>query len=738
MADHDDNDDPRFRQDSWMNLLTGVGTPASDNRLSWVALPDYTAQMELEALWRADGLAGRIVELPADDMTRERGSVNLAEGLTEEEVRLQKEQSALGMWQKFRQAVCFKRAYGGAGIIMALDDGQPWDKPVNLATLRRVQALHLASPLELAAAEWYADPRNPKYGQPKVYRWSPFAVPASFASGTATMRVHQSRVLQFMGLETSSIQRVQKLGWADSILGRVKQRITDTMSAIVGAGVVVQDFSQAVLGLTGLKDLLSSPNGKDMLQRRIEGMRLARSALGVLIIDKEENYERKPTPIGGLAELLDKFLLFVSTETGIPLTILTGQAQTGLGDSTSPMTKVWEGVIRAEQNLVLRPAWEELTLLQLASLEGPTRGSLPEKLEVTFAPLSTLTPTEQADLEYKVAQKDELNITLGLYTAEDAARSHYSGPTFNPSVSVDFSGQSPLTPLPSNPADLPGVLEPATGAAPADAGETFEHTMEVLGAQKDGKLTWRAAMGLLTQPAPHGLGLGREQALELLGPDVSPAPAPVPGVSAVPAPLPVALPPSPLPSPLAQLDAHFQALLVEGVRTGALPEKEATHPLARLHGLDTKGGRALLRRELGRPAARADAEVTNFPAAGANLQVDLRNSAWPVFDTAYAQDLKENWPEVWALGGNTLGNLQFQRLLPVARAGQVESPTEEHAVRLREAWAARSARNTRPAGVVALVKWLVVGQLGEAGMRRVLEEEKDRVRRRRRAEGAPS
>lgn len=135
--------------------------------------------------------------------------------------------------------------------------------------------------------------------------------------------------------------------------------------------------------------------------------------------------------------------------------------------------------------------------------------------------------------------------------------------------------------------------------------------------------------------------------------------------------------------------------------------------------------------ELRDTLALADADRTNFPKAGDDLRVSLRNSGYKLFPHAEAEALKSEWPDLWRKGGNVLGNLQFRRLLPIAkRGGVVETDTEEEAVRLREAWAARHLADHEIAGVIAQVKWLVVGEQGLERMRRVIAEEKARIRRR--------
>lgn len=128
----------------------------------------------------------------------------------------------------------------------------------------------------------------------------------------------------------------------------------------------------------------------------------------------------------------------------------------------------------------------------------------------------------------------------------------------------------------------------------------------------------------------------------------------------------------------------------------------------------------------GRMSAKAD-DVTNFPAEGDNKTVTLRNSKFDRFDVEWALELKKKHPKVWDLGGNIRGNKQFDILSRVQKQGGApHTAAEEAAIRLREPWAARHYEDFRPPGVVAQVKWLVVGKLGEQKMKKLLNKEKDR------------
>ncbi len=119
-------------------------------------------------------------------------------------------------------------------------------------------------------------------------------------------------------------------------------------------------------------------------------------------------------------------------------------------------------------------------------------------------------------------------------------------------------------------------------------------------------------------------------------------------------------------------------------------------------------------------------EMTNFPQQGDDQTVSLTNSKYELFPIEFASRIKEKYPDVWKLGGNILGNEQYRHLLEI-REKKIPSdqltPRQNEAIRLREAWSARHFENSRPAGVIAQIKWHMVGSRGLQYMKDLMNEE---------------
>ena len=91
------------------------------------------------------------------------------------------------------------------------------------------------------------------------------------------------------------------------------------------------------------------------------------------------------------------------------------------------------------------------------------------------------------------------------------------------------------------------------------------------------------------------------------------------------------------------------------------------------------------------------------------------------FPYAYAAYLKAHFPTVWAAGGNIRGNDAF-RWWTVYRRGDRSPAIMYWWETTRPAWIARHYGDYRLPGVIAQIKWGTVGNLGVAGMKRVVED----------------
>ena len=108
-------------RDTLINFVTGLGTqkdPRSSSRFVFREINRH----ELESRYRSDWLARRIVDLPAQDATREWRQWAASRPQLEKIDSLEK---VLKVQKKMQQALIRARLYGGGALVMGVDQGQP-------------------------------------------------------------------------------------------------------------------------------------------------------------------------------------------------------------------------------------------------------------------------------------------------------------------------------------------------------------------------------------------------------------------------------------------------------------------------------------------------------------------------------------------------------------------------------------------------------------------------------------
>lgn len=87
----------------------------------------------------------------------------------------------------------------------------------------------------------------------------------------------------------------------------------------------------------------------------------------------------------------------------------------------------------------------------------------------------------------------------------------------------------------------------------------------------------------------------------------------------------------------------------------------------------------------------------------------------------YAENIRQNHPEIWKKGGNIQGNDSYETLRKIVQRGHFSEDDAEF-VQTWEAWKARHANHTQLEGMVASLKWLAVPDAGLREMKRVIDE----------------
>ncbi|MCP4967381.1 MAG: DUF1073 domain-containing protein [bacterium] len=459
-----------FREDGFGNLATGLGVTGLDRgRASRVAPPQDVSEDDALNLYRGCGVAARAVDIPAQDMTRAgfeivlRPTADKAEDFDNEEAQLVSDDTqdaleSLRAIREIKRALRWEAQYGGAIVFVGIDDGKEPDQEVtDLTKILFVRAMHR---YKVTVGPLVTDVQDPRFGKPESYVLVQ-------TNGQEGITVHHSRVLEFPGLvDIDQDERATSNdGWSDSIYVRLWDSLRVFVESYGYAGVITQDFAQAVWKIKDLAIMLKA--GKESeIQSRAQLMDIVASILNARLLDADgESWERQSTNVAGFPELLDRFGVRLAADWGGPLTLLLGQTPSGFSKEDVTGEANWDDVIAGWQEERLVPELEKLVGLMFRAKEGPTGGVEPDRWKVVPKPLTQMNEKDTADLRKTTAESDGIYVANDVLTPEEVAQSRFGGAMWSMETTLDLEARAEIAEaeeeMKNNPPPPPPVPPPS-------------------------------------------------------------------------------------------------------------------------------------------------------------------------------------------------------------------------------------------------------------------------------------
>jgi hypothetical protein len=429
-----------MKTDGWNNLFTKLGFSSRDKLTGgYVESPGLTWKSR-QLLYRYDDMAARGVDLLPFEAMREGYEIRVTdnEKLSED---LEKEHERLYVAEKIKQALTWERLYGGAVILLGVNDGQKdLSKPLDTARVVSLDYLTVFTPPEVQVVDWNRNPVAADYGTPMYYHIMPRSM--GFSVGPSLNRVHASRVVHLGGIQTDREQMLEMTGFGDSVLDRPYNIIRNYGLSWGSVAHLLQDFAQAIFKVSGLADAMASDK-EGLIAARMSAIDMSRSSMRAVLLDAgteggvgAEEFERKTTPVSGLPELLQQLSIRLAAAFNMPVTLLMGQSPAGLNATGAADVAFWYNSVKAYQNSTVKCALDKITDLIMLTKKGPTRGKEVE-YSIQFRPLFQPTELEQADTRLKMSQVDSAYIDMGVATPDEIRAARFGGDRYSIELSVE-------------------------------------------------------------------------------------------------------------------------------------------------------------------------------------------------------------------------------------------------------------------------------------------------------------
>ncbi|MGS1116011.1 DUF1073 domain-containing protein [Castellaniella sp. UC4442_H9] len=381
-------------RDGLVNVVSGLGTGRGKrlhNHFVQGALLDY---QQWQAAYETNWIARQIIDIPADDMTREWRTIKCqdADAIRQEEDRLSVQSCV-------NEALSWSRLFGGA-VILPLTN-QDFEKPFRPEMVKRgeVQRLLVFDRWDLiphAINTWDVLAEN--YLQPEFY---------TLYQGS--QKIHWTHFIKFVGAKLPRRQRIILQGWGDSELRKCLEDIKDTVSAKDGIAELMQSANVDVITRQGLSDELTTDQEPKIIERYMLFDQM-KSIINTALLDGDEKLDRLTLNMSGIAPVLDTFMVWISGAADIPVTRLFGRSAAGLNATGEGDLKNYYDSIRSRQTSQLDRPMAMLDAIMVRS----ALGTMPEDYNYDWNRLTQPNRKEEADAKKTEAETDVILLDAGV------------------------------------------------------------------------------------------------------------------------------------------------------------------------------------------------------------------------------------------------------------------------------------------------------------------------------------
>lgn len=393
------------REDGYVNLLNKYGTKQDNSEAYKFEREPVIPDMQLTGLYEGNGLFSKIIDAPAEEALKHGFDLNLKSD--ELNAFVEDALDDLEWEEKAATAIKWARLYGGALIVMLIDDGRGLEEPVDWEHIRSIDELRVyeRSIVQPDYASLYQQDyggkgvgnRVSKFGQPEYYYVS--SIYGSF-------KVHESRCLVFRnGVLPEQTSNATYLFWGMPEYVRIRRALRETVTAHTDSVKLLERSVQAIYSMKGLASLLTTDDGENQVLKRLQLVDTSRGLLNSIAIDSEgEQYDFKTFQFSGVKDVIDATCNMLSALTNIPQTILFGRSPAGMNATGDSDFESYYNFVEKIQRLMLKRNLR--TLLDVVFRAGIASGDVAEEpdYKLEFKPLWSLSDTEQATVDQTKAQ----------------------------------------------------------------------------------------------------------------------------------------------------------------------------------------------------------------------------------------------------------------------------------------------------------------------------------------------
>lgn len=309
--------------------------------------------------YRTNGIFHRIIDVPAEDATRNGITVNAVN-----QIEIEKKLNEINYKKYLSQMIKLTKLFGACLVVFYIDDGQynekdllnrkkiiDHSKPVNFNNIKDVSFYHIYPLNEFEIV----------FDNEETFEFDYFGIKKikNEKEDKKKYLIHKTRAF-FVSNDDIFDDYTNNYNFATSDFFRCFLPITRLEQVLESCTADAQNSQTGIFKVSLNDDFDYTKNFdeedrlKRELQLKINAIQLSRKHKNIAVIDKEEEYKNVNASLNGFGTIIERLEKNIASSVDITMAVLFGEKQSGLSNDGSRDLELYYNIIKALQEKMLR------------------------------------------------------------------------------------------------------------------------------------------------------------------------------------------------------------------------------------------------------------------------------------------------------------------------------------------------------------------------------------------------
>jgi phage-related protein (TIGR01555 family) len=347
------------------------------------------------------GLIQKLISQPVDDAFKGGIKIKTDSLDSEDSKHLDAYIEHNNIIDKIKETIKWGRLFGGSGLVINASQKADEEFDINKINEKSRLDFYPADMWELNMAYYEINPSV------ELKRDIPYMFYGE--------RLHQSRVLRFIGRQAPSIFRRQFRGWGMSEVERLVASFNQFLKNNEVGFELMDECKVDVFSIEGYKNALMSPDGEEMIKKQVQLTNMLKSFLNAVVMDTTDKFEQKTMSFAGVSDMMKENRMILASDLNMPITKLFGISASGFNagdDDLENYNSMLESEIRDKARHLIYQTYR-IIIKHLFDV-------VVDDLQIEFEPLRILTAEQEESVKNQKLERLLRLVDAGLVDIKTA------------------------------------------------------------------------------------------------------------------------------------------------------------------------------------------------------------------------------------------------------------------------------------------------------------------------------